>query len=102
MHEAALHGQSDCVAALLEYYPNVNMKNDKGMTALDLACQNGDKNIAKLLLDFGATLSYSNEGATAMQRAAERNHNEILMMLVANYNWDINTVSTLFIHSLTL
>ena len=92
LHEAAINGQSDCVAAMLKYNPPIHVKDEIGMTALDMACQSGEKKTVKLLLDKGSTLSYSKFGTTAMHRAAHANHHEIVEML-ASYKWDVNIVS---------
>ena len=97
LHVAALFGNSDCVAALLKYRPDIHMKNDIGFTALDVACQSGAKKSVMLLCDRGAKLSYTIDGFTAIHRAANNNHHEIVEMLVKRYNWDVNTVSKLFI-----
>ena len=95
LHLAAVTGHSDCVAALLKYRPDIHMKDKNGFTALDNACQSGDKKSVKLLCDRGAKLSYNIQGSTAIHRAAQNNHHEIVEMLVMKYNWDVNTVSTL-------
>ena len=95
LHYAAVTEHSDCVAALLKYRPDIHMKNNIGNTALDLACQSGDKKSVKLLCDRGAKLSYAIDGSTAIHRAAQHNYHEIVEMLVSRYNWDVNTVSTL-------
>ena len=71
------------------------MKDNIGFTALDAACQKGDKKTVKLLCDRGAKLSYANDGATAIHLAAQYNDHMIVEMLVTRYNWDVNTVSTL-------
>ena len=97
LHVAALASHSKCVAVLLRYRPDIQMKmkGNTGFTALDCACQNGDKKSVKLLCDRRAKLSFSIDGQTAIHIAAQYNHHEIVEMLVSRYNWDVNTVSKL-------
>ncbi len=52
---AALWGQTSIAQALLEAGASVEVVNSDGLTALQLARNNGHRDITSLLLDFGAT-----------------------------------------------
>ena len=99
LHTAALNGRSYCCSVILQFQPNIEMKDYKeGGTALDFACYSGDKETVKVLLDHGAQPSFDQSGDTALHIAAKEKHPEIVEMLVLGYKWDVNTVSTIFFH----
>ena len=49
VHTAVVAGQAECVTALLAHGPDLNLKDATGMTALDLAKENGASEIVTLI-----------------------------------------------------
>ena len=95
LHTAAINGRPSCCSVILQFQPNIGMKNHAGWTALDFACQSGDMNTVRILMDHGAEISFDNAGNTALHRATEYKHPDVVEMLVLGYQWNVNTVSTL-------
>ena len=86
LYVAAIAGHSDCTAVILKYNPDINMEK-VGLSALHLACHSGDMKSVRLLLDYGATVSFSSiDGDTALHCAAKNNHEKIVRTLVKFYN----------------
>ena len=88
LHMAALGGYSDCCSVILQHQPDVNKKNDIDASPLDHACQTGDMATARLLLQHGAEVSRS------LHKAAERNHANIIEMMVNEFDFEVNIVSS--------
>lgn len=95
---AAANGNIDAVYSLLENDSNDKPEEANGNTALIWACETGNAEIAKILLECRAKnvsddkelASYVNHrgflGATALNRASRRGHTNILKVLLDLYN----------------
>ncbi len=82
---AAQNGHLDVVKALLVKGVNVNMKNEKGVTALMFATQNGHTEIVKELIANDADVNMkSGHGWTALMFAAQNGHTETVRVLLDN------------------
>ena len=86
LHKAAMNGHSDCCSVILRHHPDINVKNNIGWTPLAIACQTGDMATARLLLQHGAEVSRS------LHKAAERNHANIIEMMVNEFDLDVNII----------
>jgi len=81
---AARNGNSGRVRTLLNENINVNIRNEKGMTALMYAAANGQKEVMKTLLAEGAKINVKNiHGMTALMYAAFNGQKETVKMLLA-------------------
>ncbi len=70
---------------------DLNKQNQRGDTALILAINNRDKNIAKLLIDKGADLNIKgNYGSTALIEAAYNKDKDIAKLLINSGKADLN------------
>ena len=83
LHEAAKNGCVDVTALLLANHAEVNAKEDKyGGTPLHWAAVAGNTAIVKLLLANNADVNAkANDGATALQWANARNHDDVAELL---------------------
>ena len=95
LHAAALCGRSSCCSVILQFQPNIELKSNIGKTALDMACQFGDEDTVRVLLDHGAQIAFDQYGDTALHIATEFKHPDIVEMLVLDYQWNVNIVSKL-------
>ena len=93
LHIVALYGQSGCCSVILQHQPNLNMKNNIGETPLALACQTGQKETVRVLLQHGAGVSNNTLGSTPLHIAAGSNHADVVEMMVEEFHWDVNIVS---------
>lgn len=67
---------------LVEYNAQVNLANNRGMTALMYAARNGNLELARLLLNKGADVRLrSREGNTACEFALDQGHVRVVMLL---------------------
>jgi ankyrin repeat protein len=68
---------------VIEAGADVNIKNEKGETALMHAAWRGSTNAAKILIDAGANINAcSDEGQTALIYASGYGHSAIVQMLI--------------------
>jgi len=81
---AARHEDPNMVRMLLEKGVDVNAAHEvHGMTPLMRACWYGRMETVKVLLENGASIDAVNkEGKAAMDIAAERGHDEIMVVLL--------------------
>lgn len=64
---------------------NVNGYDKEGMTALHQSCMNGNLELVKLLVQFGADVRLANrDGWSAIHIAAYGGHQEIALFLISN------------------
>uniref|UniRef100_A0A1X7STK9 Uncharacterized protein n=1 Tax=Amphimedon queenslandica TaxID=400682 RepID=A0A1X7STK9_AMPQE len=87
--EAVTAGNNEAVEFLLQLeIVNIGHTNEKGKTALMLACKRGHEDIVHSLLSAGANVNIqNNKGWTALMIASEHNHISIIhMLLQANAN----------------
>ena len=98
IHAAAIKGRSSCCSVILQFQPNIELKTHIGYTALHMACHSGYMKTMRVLLENGAQMSFTKVGNTALHIAAEERHPDIIEMLVLDYHWNVNTVSTLLFH----
>ena len=78
---------------ILQHQPDLNIKNNTGKTPLSLACQTGQIETVRVLLQHGARVSHDRNGNTPIHIAAEKNHADVVKMMVKEYHWDVNIVS---------
>ena len=102
LHTVAMNGRSSCCSVILQFQPNIELKEHTGGTALQMACQSGDKQTVRVLLENGAETSFDNAGNTALHRATEFKHPDVVELLVLGYHWNVNTVSTLIFNFVSL
>ncbi|MBO9484594.1 ankyrin repeat domain-containing protein [Salinisphaera sp. G21_0] len=84
LHFAAENNSARCLDALLGAGANINATDSKGWTALHFAAQNGHKESVEKLLCFKSDLKVgikNNDGATALDLACRKGHEEIAMVL---------------------
>ena len=98
LHTAAIYGRSSCCSVILQFRPNIELKHHRGQTALDLACESGDVKTVRILMEHNAKLSFDQAGNTGLHIAAKHNFPDIVEMLVLDYQWNVNTVSTILFH----
>lgn len=78
------------VMSFLAQGSDINMQNDRGLTALHEAAKEGNVEIAKLLIEKGAKINFVNpKGWTALHRAVNYGKIEIVKLLL-NKNADFN------------
>ncbi len=81
---AAHEGYTELVKNILAYKGHA--RDFSGNQALWGACERGHDAIAELLIQQGATVSYTNyEGATALHMATDRGHASIVELLLKTY-----------------
>lgn len=89
--EAVRTGDAGCLQRLLgeeavQHRVDVNSYNVDGQTALHQCCQDGNLELVKLLVRFGADVRLANrDGWSALHIAAWSGHREIAMYLINAY-----------------
>lgn len=87
--EAVRTGDTGGLQRLLEevqHRVDVNSYNNDGQTALHQCCQDGNLELVKLLVRFGADVRLANrDGWSALHIAAWSGHREIAMYLINAY-----------------
>ncbi|NXD09668.1 MYO16 protein, partial [Nothocercus nigrocapillus] len=74
------------VRQLISSGGNVNQKNDEGVTLLHVACANGYKNVASLILDHGADLNaVDNHYWTPLHLAAKYGQTSLVKLLLMHW-----------------
>lgn len=73
----------EAVQVLLERGADVNKKLKRGQTALMIASYHGDTEMVRLLISSGADVNVDCEGDTALAWARQKNHGEIVSLLIA-------------------
>lgn len=82
LHSAAASRKREIVESLLRDGASVNARQAGGYTALHAAVQHGDLDMTRLLLEYGADpLQADDEGRTAVDRAVEGGHTELVARL---------------------
>lgn len=83
--EAVRARSPEIVACLLDHGANPNLRSTKWMEPLALACQEGDRAIAELLVDRGAAIDLGTTGSeqpTPIEAAAWRGHEDLVVFLL--------------------
>jgi ankyrin repeat protein len=71
----------------LELKADINLRNSSGATSLHLACYNGHKDVAELLLNSGADMMARNKmGATPLHSSCFYGHVDIATLLLDRAN----------------
>lgn len=87
--EAIRNGDACGLQRLLEELQNkvdVNSYNNDGQTALHQSCQDGNLELVKLLIQFGADVRLANrDGWSALHIAAWSGHRDIALYLINAY-----------------
>uniref|UniRef100_G1NPS6 Myosin XVI n=1 Tax=Meleagris gallopavo TaxID=9103 RepID=G1NPS6_MELGA len=74
------------VRQLISSGGSVNQKNDEGVTLLHVACANGYKNVASLILDHGADLNVvDNQYWTPLHLAAKYGQTSLVKLLLTHW-----------------
>ncbi|XP_051575962.1 B-cell lymphoma 3 protein homolog isoform X2 [Myxocyprinus asiaticus] len=99
LHLCCEHGEADCLSVILRHYshnpsPHLEIRNYEGLTPLHLAVQNGDKKLAKILLDSGAEINAGDNksGRSPLIHAVENNSNDMVNLLIES-GCDVNAQS---------
>lgn len=71
LHEAVSNGREDDVVALLALRPDVNARDDDGLTLLGSAAREGEASIAERLIAAGARLDLRSDGYPLLHHAAQ-------------------------------
>ncbi|XP_052003440.1 NF-kappa-B inhibitor cactus-like [Xyrauchen texanus] len=89
LHLCCEHGEVDCLSVILKHYAHdsshhLEIRNYEGLTPLHLAVQNGDKKLAKMLLDSGAEFNAGDNksGRSPLIHAVENNSNDMVNFLI--------------------
>ena len=98
LHRAALYGHSACTELLVQHSPHlVNSKSFAGnRTPLLYASFLGDKKTYVSILQKKPTLAFDDDGTSPLHALTRRDHYKIVEMLVLEYGWDPNIVSSIF------
>lgn len=67
LHLSARNGHVDCIHALMKCGANLELENEYGMTPLDRAIVNGEEEVFRVLLDYGAKVSAKHFTTLAVQ-----------------------------------
>mmetsp|Transcript_22250 Transcript_22250/g.29086 ORF Transcript_22250/g.29086 Transcript_22250/m.29086 type:complete len:179 (-) Transcript_22250:221-757(-) len=85
LHVAAIYGQKDIVALLIEKGANIEGKQFEHSTALILAAQHGKKEIVSFLVEHGADIQASrHDSSTALHLASFNGHRDVVQYLIDN------------------
>ena len=80
---AVISGHIMIVRTLLNHGAKVNVKDQRGDSALLVACHKGDLELVELLIERGADVNLkNNNGWTALIRASQLGHTEIVEFLI--------------------
>ncbi|XP_055991267.1 caskin-1 [Sorex fumeus] len=83
LHHAALNGNTELIALLLEAQAAVDIKDNKGMRPLHYAAWQGRKEPMKLVLKAGSAVNVpSDEGHIPLHLAAQHGHYDVSEMLL--------------------
>ena len=82
MHIAAECGHAECIALLLEAGADKDLADFEGTTALDLAAQNGDVEIVRLLLGGADKEVAASNLQKALRLAAWGGHSDVVKLLL--------------------
>ncbi|KAL6534744.1 putative E3 ubiquitin-protein ligase xbos32 [Orobanche gracilis] len=87
LHYSAAQGHHEIVALLLESGVDVNLRNDRGQTALMQACQYGHWEVVQILILFKANIHRADylNGGTALHLAALNGHFRCIRLLLADH-----------------
>lgn len=95
IHAAVVRGDADVVATFIFSGVDPDLRDEDGLTPLQLAAYSGHVGVARVLLKAGADVNAPRKsGDTALHIAAERGHRELLEALIAA-GADVNAISTL-------
>jgi hypothetical protein len=85
LRQAAMRGDTAAVKALLDAGTPIDAANSYGATALTFACDRGNLEIVKLLLDRGADANLKDQfyGSTAIGWAAYNGHADVVKELLS-------------------
>ncbi|RDD40056.1 Ankyrin repeat and SAM domain-containing protein 6 [Trichoplax sp. H2] len=90
---ATEQGNISTVTSMLDLSDNVDITDEEGTTALQVACANGHENVARLLVVRGADLNRSNYyGWTGLMQAASYGHVGMVNLLLQN-KIEVNAVN---------
>ncbi|ESO96186.1 hypothetical protein LOTGIDRAFT_71440, partial [Lottia gigantea] len=84
LHRSVLEGNPNIVKEILSHpdSPNIDAKNTRGATALHDAAENGYHDIVHMLIKHGCDVSIKDvNGHTALQRAALKDHPNVIAIL---------------------
>ncbi|XP_064376099.1 caskin-1 [Dromaius novaehollandiae] len=83
LHHAALNGNTELIALLLEAQAAVDIKDNKGMRPLHYAAWQGKKEPMKMVLKAGSSVNIpSDEGQIPLHLAAQHGHYDVSEMLL--------------------
>ncbi|RSL58718.1 hypothetical protein CEP54_007663 [Fusarium duplospermum] len=82
LHFAAMSNQANIIELLISHKASVNLKCDKGRTALHIAAYFGHTDPARMLLQLGASYLVDNDGRTPGMLALAENHTDVMEVLM--------------------
>jgi ankyrin repeat protein len=85
LHLAVVNGRTEVVAYLIRSGVSVDQLTRDGWTPLLLACECGDANTSRMLLDSGADVNFKSKkhGNSPLHRAANSGHLELAKLLLS-------------------
>src|SRR5262249_3042219 len=83
LHQAVRGHQPRVATFLLEHGADVNLRDNAGSTALQLAAQLGDRTMAELLIERNANVNLENQKNTALLIAANHGFKSIVELLLS-------------------
>jgi ankyrin repeat protein len=83
---ASFLGDERTAKTVITHKPDINAKNDRGLTALMFAAIGGHANVARLLVDNGATVDAEDAGGhTPLMFAANNGYKDVVELLLAHH-----------------
>ena len=82
LYLAGKNGHEDVVQLLLDYGAPINGEGNKHCSVLSEAAKNGESRMIRFLLEKGVDLKTFHNGDEALERAADRGHEETVRLLV--------------------
>jgi len=86
--DAARHGDSDVIRAILSSFDVVNVTDAELSTPLHKACANGHVPCVQLLLTHDATLRPNASGNTPLHWAAANGHDKVVHLLLEHFDYE--------------
>ncbi|KAM8796927.1 PPR27 phosphatase, partial [Eudromia elegans] len=83
LHEAVLTGNLDCVKLLVKYGANIHQRDENGWTPLHMACSDGYPDIARYLMELGASPEATNDAGEKPADLVDPEYKELVELFEA-------------------